>query len=228
MTADGKIKSPTQLSLGDGFVLVDNSDHISPAEKAAREESARGALMHLFHRNINGWKGDNPSKIVPEDGKPPSWMQDLVLLMERGWPWRQAVYIAWEASPRLSRWPETQTLLATEVLGLSSDRVISEWKRKNPAIDTMVAALQSHKVFAYRGDAYEALVLSAATPDYKGHKDREMLFEMTGDWERKTKVTATINGGRGRAVNEFSDMSDEELQAYIEANTVDAEFEEKK
>ncbi len=65
-------------------------------------------------------------------------MQDYQMLRDQCWPWRVAAYIAWASSPRVGRQPHTQMELAKQILGLTSDRVINTWRKKNPAIDEIV------------------------------------------------------------------------------------------
>lgn len=205
-----------QLKLGDGFELRDEGTALSKEERDARENAARAALIALYKGDVNGWKGENPNKQVPEGSKAPAWMEDLLYLLDHGWPWRQAVYIAWAASPRIGRWPETQEQLATQVLGLSSDRVIAEWRRKNPAIETMISSLLSASMMSHRGDVIAALKESAANPDYKNHPDRKLYAEMTGLYTPVAQVRALIASGKLRMKNDASELSDEELLALIE------------
>jgi len=65
----------------------------------------------------------------------PRWLDDYLELCKGGWPWRVAAYIAWASTPRGSREPKTQDDLARNHLGLTSDRAINTWRKKNPAID---------------------------------------------------------------------------------------------
>src|SRR3989304_9055123 len=127
-----------QLSLGEKFELQEDDGALSEDQRNAREEAARGALVQLYKQDLEGWRGGDPNKIIPPEGKAPKWMEPLLYLLDHNWPWRQAVYIAWAASPRVERWPATQELLATQVLGLTSDRVIAEWRRKKPATQTPI------------------------------------------------------------------------------------------
>src|SRR5512139_3517200 len=50
------------------------------------------------------------------DGTP--WEHDFYRLLEQGFEWRVAVFIAWASSPVVGRVPKTQGQLATEVLNL--------------------------------------------------------------------------------------------------------------
>jgi hypothetical protein len=137
------------------------------------------------------------------------WQKEYLDLRNGGWPWRQAAYIAWAASPRGNRNPKTQDDLARMVLGLTSDRAISTWRKKNPMIDEMVALLQSAPLFEYRAEIYRALVNNAMKEDYKTHNDRKLALEMMGDYVPASKLTAellkSLKGGS------LDDLSDEEL-----------------
>jgi len=113
-------------------------------------------------------------------GKAPEWFEQYISLLGGGWDWRVAVYISWKAMPKGRRWPKTQEELATKVLGLASDRQISIWRGKNPAIDAMARDLGAGMVLEALGDVYQAMIEVASKPDYKGKGDRELLFKLAG------------------------------------------------
>jgi len=144
----------------------------------------------------------------------PAWLAEYDRLRGLGWPWRVAAYIAWASSPRRERWPETLEALATEVLGLTSARQIYAWRRKNPAIDEMVAMLQVAPLWEHRRDVFDALVQVASEPDYKGHADRKLFFEMIGDYIPR----ARLDTRRGELdEDDLAAMSDEELRTLAMA-----------
>lgn len=134
---------------------------------------------------------------------------DYLRLVEHGWPWRVAVYIAWAASPKSNRWPRTLNELATQVLGLASSRRIHTWREKHPAIDETVAILQAAPLFEHRRDVIDALVEMARTPDYKAFNDRKLFLEMTGDYTPKSKLEV------GKSAETLEELSDAELQAWL-------------
>lgn len=139
----------------------------------------------------------------------PEWFDQYAQLMAAGWPWRVACYIAWCASPKRGRWPRTQQELAIEVLGLTSDRQIATWRKKNPNIDELIAVLQALPLMEYRGDAFKALGVSAGDPDHRHNPDRKLLFEMTGDYQPKLKLDGSLRGDD----DDLLSMSDDELDA---------------
>lgn len=110
----------------------------------------------------------------------PPWLEQYVYLLAGGWDWKVAVYIAWKAAPKGHRWPKTQEELAVKVLGLTSDRQISVWRSKNPAIDAMARDVAAGMVFDAVGDIFAAMIAVGSTPDYKGKGDRELLFKIVG------------------------------------------------
>lgn len=118
-----------------------------------------------------------------------TWLRDYFELVALGWKWRVAAYIAWEASPRDSRWPTTQELLATQVLGLTSDRIIREWKEKNPAIEATIARWKAGPLLKYRAAVLEALGDSASDSSYRNSRDRQIFLQMTGDYTPKQVIT---------------------------------------
>ena len=137
------------------------------------------------------------------------WMDDYWRLMEEGWPWRQAVYMLWSALPGDKRQPKTQQELAIQVLGLTTDRVIREWKQ-NPAVDAEIARLASSALAKHRPEIYAALIESATNPNPRAHADRRMALEMLGDYDPKLGLTVTPGG---KTADDLSEMSDEELRA---------------
>jgi hypothetical protein len=138
------------------------------------------------------------------------WLEEYSRLRDGGWDWRVAAYIAWAGSPRSSRNPKTQDELAREHLGLTSDRAIATWRKKNPAIDEMVALLQASPLWDYRAEVFQALTDNAIKPDYKTHNDRKLFLELTGDYIPSSKLAAMITQN-GISKNDLSEMSDEEL-----------------
>lgn len=111
----------------------------------------------------------------------PRWLDDYLELYAGGWPWRVAAYIAWASTPKMAREPRSQNELAKLHLGLSSDRVISDWRKKNPLIDQMVHKLQGSPVWKHRAEIFTAMVAVAIKPDAKSHQDRKMALKIMGD-----------------------------------------------
>ena len=155
-----------------------------------------------------------------------AWKDEYINLVEGGWPWRVAAYIAWASSPKNTRVPKTQDELAINHLGLTSDRAINTWRRKNPAIDEMVAILQSAPLWEHRSEIYAALVLVATSPEYKGHNDRKLALELLGDYVPKSKLEAELNQ---RIMNDLSSLSFEDKLKLAGLNDPEklAEFKKK-
>lgn len=170
---------------------------ISPAEAARISEMARMALDDL-----------RPGGITISQ---PGWWSDYQQLRDVGWPWRVACYIAWAASPKRNRNPQTQDELATMFLGLTGPRQIHTWRKKNPVIDETIALMQAAPLFAARRDMFEALIESASNPDYKGKGDRELAFKMLGDLVDKRELR--LRGGLRTTT--AVEKSDDELRAIL-------------
>lgn len=111
----------------------------------------------------------------------PRWLEDYLELMKNGWHWRVAAYIAWASTPKVSREPRTQDELARNHLGLSSDRAIITWRKRNPLIDQMVHKLQGSPLWKHRSEIITAMVAVAVKPDAKGHQDRRLALKLMGD-----------------------------------------------
>lgn len=140
------------------------------------------------------------------------WMEDYFTLIGEGWSWRQAVYMIWASQPAEQRDPATQFELATEVLGLTSDRVIREWKAKNPAIEVRIRRLQLSILSKHRVEVLQALANMAKVEDYKAHADRKLFLEMIGDYVPKQSVSV------GPLIDEedIEEASSEELAALAQ------------
>jgi len=177
--------------------------HLSTEEVRQRSEAALSALSALRLKN-------------PESGKvgQPTWWDLYQQLHDGGWSWRVAVYIAWAAQPKRYRQPETQYELATQCLGLTSDRPISTWRKRNPAIDNTVGMLQGAIIFNALPDAYDAMIRVATEADYKGHQDRKLMFEMAGVYT--PRISAELRK-RGLTMDDLAEMSDDELEAIAVA-----------
>lgn len=178
--------------------LPEVEDGNSNADDRLRNEAARKALENLY------------GKIGA-----PRWMDDFMELCKGGWPWRVAAYIAWASTPKGSREPKTQDELARVHLGLTSDRAINTWRRKNPAIDEMVRVMQAGPLFKHRAEIFTALVAVAVKPEYKSHNDRKLALELMGDYMPAHKILAALTA-RGQA-GVKTDAELDELAKALEA-----------
>lgn len=158
------------------------------------------------------------------------WWQEFREMLDQGWDWRKAVYIAWAASPARDRHPATQGELATEVLGLKNDRTIRKWKEGNPDIEEMIAAMQAAPLLRHRRDIYEALAKSASDPDPKSHADRKLSLEMMGDYRSRGQTDVSLSGAVvGVSLEEWQALAhqrraaaEETLAAFDEPDEEDA------
>jgi len=136
------------------------------------------------------------------------WLEDYWALRAEGWPWRQAVYLVWAAQPKESRWPKTQHELAVEVLGLTSDRVIRDWKVENPAMEVRIAQLAINALSKARAEIYAALIKSACRSDPRAHSDRKLALEMLGDYLPRQRMDLAA-----AMPDDLAEMDAEELRA---------------
>lgn len=209
--SNGRLDKPVfQLSMP----LEGIEEAIQQSDERMTSEAALAALSALRVKEPNYVEGTDGKVVqIGEREVAPRWMELYKRLLEGGWKWRVAVYIAWAAQPRKYRWPETQEELATNCLGLTSDRAIATWRKKNPAIDETVSMLQASIIFDALPDAMNAMVEVASQSDYKGHQDRKLMFEMTGIYTPSSKITAEM---AKKLVNsspdDLEDLSDEELR----------------
>jgi len=143
-----------------------------------------------------------------------AWAAEYLELRSEGWTWRQAALIAWLASPTDRRWPANQLELATQVLGMRSDRMIRKWRDKRPEIDQRVGELQIAPLFQHRRDVIEALVSVASTPEAGAHSDRKLFLEMTGDYKPRGGPVA-IGAGVLNAFDVLAGLTDDQLDRLL-------------
>ena len=193
---------------------IDQETLSSHPPSPAEAERISMAAKYALEASAEEWEG-------AQDGEGCfGWFEDYEYLLEKGWPWRIAVYIAWATMPKNIRQPDTQNGLATEILGLTSSRVILEWRKKYPEIDAVVAMMQSRPLWEHRKGFFEALVKSGTNPDYKHHPDRKLALEMLNDYTPKSQL------GLGKAAKDgnVEAMSEEELRKWAgESGGEDAE-----
>lgn len=214
--SNGRLEKPIyQLPLGD---LVGIDEAVQPDERMSNE-AALTALSALRMK-------------VQENGKEietaPRWMELYKRLIEGGWKWRVAVYIAWASQPKKYRWPETQEELAVKCLGLTSDRAIATWRKRNDTIDETISMLQGSIIFDSLPDALNAMVEVATEPDYKGHADRKLMFEMAQIYTPSSKITAEIAKKLNKGNMDETDLSDSELRDIAGAANHELERRESK
>jgi hypothetical protein len=137
--------------------------------------------------------------------------------------------------PKADRKPETQQELATRYLALTSDRPISTWRKKNPAIESMIAVLQSAELWDYRADSFRNLIdgMKKAGTDYKFFNHLKLFLEMSGDYVPLTQLAAVLkrkaNGGPQEVDEDTLDLlakGVEELQGTADSGPGTEEEEE--
>lgn len=189
----------------------------SYAEVKARSETAMQVL-----EGGGLWKDKEEGE---EEDKVPQWFEHYLKLREMAFSWRVACYIAWAASPKQMRWPETQAELAEKILGLNSPRQITEWRKKDPRIDNAITMLQAAPLWEHRSDIYGALVEVATDPDYKGHSDRKLALELLGDYVPRSRMDL----GKAADDDGAKSLSDAELRKHagdLYKNVTDPEIED--
>lgn len=167
------------------------------ASDKAREEMERRLKNQVVELDEQG----SPKPTV-------TWSNLYNRLIGLGWQWRVATYIAWAASKKIGRVPATQEQLATDYLGLTSDRAINKWRAANPKIDEIVGTLQTHMIFDYIPDAIEAMGVSASQPNKEGNRDRKLMFEMLGMYQPSMR----IKEDKAPVDNDLAALSAEQLQ----------------
>lgn len=194
-----------QLPLELNLPEAEEDQAVDRDEAFARSETAKKTLDAMFGKNGS-----------------PRWLEDYLEFVRGGWPWRVAAYIAWASSPKAAREPKTQDELARFHLGLTSDRAIATWRKRNPAIDEVVRMMQAGPLFKHRTEIFTALVAVAVKPEYKSHADRKLALELMGDYTPIRKVLAELRKKGDGDAGDLSDADLDELARALEENTDDA------
>lgn len=134
-----------------------------------------------------------------------AWSDTYRALLDEGWAWRKAAYIAWASQPASYRAPETQQDFAS-LIGLRSTRAIRTWRNQNKAIDLAVQKLCMASLLDGAPDVIEAMVESASNPGYKHAPDRRLFADIM-QW-RKTEIGLYDAGDQA---DDLEEMSTEEL-----------------
>jgi len=174
------IKRVTQLEL-ENFAIGLQSAEEAEGKELLSVADVRAREM-LFIQMLQ-----DKGKITVEE-EIPSWADTYHQLLNANVRPRIAAYVAWATMPKKYRWPATQDQLATDVLGLTSDRAIATWRKKYPEIDMMISELQAEAMLEYRPGAFHALGTVASDPSYRANPDRRLFFEMTKDYTPRQKI----------------------------------------
>lgn len=198
------LQKPTSFKLSEEYTQLTLTldlpevelENIPPDEARLISEAGRSAFMAL--------KGDP---------KQPTWFNRFEMLIDGGWAWRQACYIAWASTPLDGRLPKTQEELATKYLRLSSDRAISTWKKKNPAIETMISVMQSIELWEHRADSFQKLIdgMKRSGSDYKFFNHLKLYLEMTGDYVPLNQISAVLKRKADGGAHEVDESTLDDL-----------------
>jgi hypothetical protein len=190
-----KIRSISQLEL-EGF-----AETVHDAEEGGLDAPLTFAEIQ---------KRSMASKLALGVDEVPSYMEQYHRLLNADVPWKVAAFVAWSTIPKRQRVPPTQDEFARQVLGLNSDRRISEW-RKNYPIDQMIADLQGESLMQYRPGVFDAIGTVASTADYKSAPAMRLFVELTRDLP-DAKLKLQVNE-RPTAIDELKNLSQTELDA---------------
>lgn len=136
------------------------------------------------------------------------WADTYSALLEEGWEWRKAAYIAWASLPATTRQPQNLADFAA-IIGLRGSKTIRAWRMKNKAIDLQVQKLSLTNLLDSAPAVVEALVESASSPNYKSAPDRKLFFEMTGMYVPRSKIGIGVDDTA--ADDDMSNLSRDDL-----------------
>lgn len=185
------VKKITQLELENFASGIQDTEDAGGELLSVADVRAKELLFQMTLRNTG--------KLM-EGEEIPVWAETYQQLLNANIRPRVAAFIAWATMPKKYRYPETQEKLATEILGLTSDRAIASWRKKYPEIDMMISALQAEAMLEYRPGAFHALGTVASDPSYRANPDRRLFFEMTKDYTPRQKIESDAGNGVGHKI----------------------------
>lgn len=161
---------------------------------------------------------DEREPVVGPDGEPVLNGRGHARVRSR-WSWQQAAYIAWMATPKRERQPETLEELA-HLLGYTGAVTFRNWRQRRPEIVERIHALPKVLLAGHLADVYDALVQVATSPDYRAHQDRQLFLELTGEYAPKginVSANAEANVELGARFEEalrraYGDADEESMQ----------------
>lgn len=121
------------------------------------------------------------------------WHDEFVALLARGYTWRKTAWIAWHSQPKQSRQPRTKTAFA-ELIGVSPGKLTDY--SNDPALHAAILAHRRSVLFDHLPDVYDALVQSAADPNYKSAPDRRLALEMAGEYTPRQQLNVGVAPGQ--------------------------------
>lgn len=197
----------------DGFEPVSGDDEPEVSGRAAVDAWLKGAEKPPAWRELWLDLCEERAPILGADGE--------LALNERGearvkrrWNWRQALYIAWMATPKHLRTPKTQDELA-DLLGLASTGTFRNWRRTHPEMSERIQSVPRELLITHLADVYDALATVASMYDPKANSDRKLFLELVGEYTPKPGAVAVASADLNM---DMTNLSDEELERIIQAN----------
>lgn len=127
-------------------------------------------------------------------------------LVEQGWHWKKAAFMAWRAAPRDSRQPARQDDLA-RMLGYQGDKIFRVWLNKPEQGPLMLRIIeQSPKLIfqSHLADVDWVTIQQAKNPE-SGTSQRELFYK------RYRELVGETPAAGGQAGDELDGLSDDEL-----------------
>lgn len=127
-------------------------------------------------------------------------------LVEQGWHWKKAAFMAWRAAPRDSRQPSTQGELA-EMLGYKGDKIFRVWLNKPEQGPLMLRIIeQSPKLIfqTHLADVDWVTIQQAKNPE-SATSQRELFYK------RYRELVGETPAAGSQAGDDLDGLSDDEL-----------------
>jgi len=147
--------------------------------------------------------------------KEQDWWDDYLAIRKLGYDYRKAAYIVWSSLPTDKRQPPTKKEFAN-LIGLKDTSVIRKWRSNNPEIDKLIENLTLTPLREGLSDVIQAWYAVARSHDAKSFQDRKLYLEHQGIIKAKKGTSDDVEPGENDShKNEFSEMSDDELEQFI-------------
>jgi hypothetical protein len=165
-----------------------------PAGEPAGREKVDGWLLGVEKPPawLELWRDlcDERAPVIGADGELALNARGEARVRKR-WNWRQALYIAWMATPKHKREPKTQDELA-DLLGLASTGTFRNWRRAHPEMVERIQQVPRDLLVTHLADVYDALVYVARSYDPRAHPDRKLFLELVGEYTPKAELKSDV------------------------------------
>lgn len=131
-------------------------------------------------------------------------------LVEQGWHWKKAAFMAWRAAPRDSRQPSTQGELA-RMLGYQGDKIFRVWLNKPDQGPLMLKIIDQAAKLVFQSHLADVdwVTIQQAKHPESATGQRELFYK------RYRELVGETPAAGGQAGDDLDGLGDEELEREL-------------